>query len=163
MKAARDRIQTLEQLAPQVRRWRARGQTVVFANGCFDIVHVGHVRYLRAARRRGDRLVVGVNGDRSARRIKGAGRPVLPARARAELVAGLRGVDAVVIFSAPTVAGLLRRLRPDVHAKGTDYTAASVPESGLARRLGIRVCIVGDAKRHATTDLLRQIAAAPER
>lgn len=136
---------------------RGRGQRIVMANGCFDILHVGHVRYLEGARAEGDVLVVGVNSDSSERQLKGEGRPVLPQQARAELVAGLGCVDYVVIFDDLTVEPLLEALRPDVHAKGTDYTAETVPEREVAARLGIRVAIVGDPKRHSTRDLLQRL------
>jgi rfaE bifunctional protein nucleotidyltransferase chain/domain len=135
----------------------ARGRAVVLANGCFDILHAGHVRYLEGAKREGDALVVGVNSDASVRKLKGAGRPILAERGRAELVAALRVVDHVVIFSDDDVEVLLRELRPDVHAKGTDYTAETVPEREVAAELGIRVAIVGDAKDHSTHELLSGI------
>jgi rfaE bifunctional protein nucleotidyltransferase chain/domain len=136
---------------------RARGQRIVMANGCFDILHVGHIRYLEGARAEGDVLVVGVNSDSSERELKGAGRPVLPQQARAELVAALAAVDYVVIFDDLTVEPLLEALRPDVHAKGTDYTVETVPEREVAARLEIRVAIVGDPKRHSTRELLEQL------
>ena len=137
--------------------WRAGGTSIALANGCFDILHVGHVRYLQAAAAEADHLVVAVNSDASARQLKGPGRPLLPARARAELVAALRCAAAVTLFDELTVEPLLRALRPNVHAKGTDYTAASVPEAAVARELGIAVRIVGDPKHHATRDLLARI------
>jgi len=144
------------------RRWleegRQQGKRVVLANGCFDLLHVGHVRYLEGARREGDILVVGVNSDASAKRLKGPGRPILSEAARAELVAALATVDAVVIFDEPDVGALLRELRPDVHAKGTDYTAETVPEREIAAQLGIRVAIVGDPKRHSTRELLARLS-----
>lgn len=153
----RDKIQPLEAVAERAERWRARGARLVLANGCFDVLHAGHVRYLRAARREGEKLIVAVNSDASARRLKGPGRPILPEAARAELVAALRAVDAVVIFAENDVAALLRRLRPDAHAKGTDYTAETVPEREVARQVGARVVIVGDEKRHSTRDLLARL------
>lgn len=134
---------------------------VVLANGCFDTLHVGHVRYLEGARREGTILVVGVNADSSVRELKGPGRPILDENARAQLVAALRAVDYVVLFSEPNVETLLEFLRPDVHAKGTDYTAGTVPERAIADRLGIRVAIVGDPKDHSTRDLLDSIRKAP--
>ena len=137
---------------------RADGRTIALANGCFDILHVGHVRYLEAAAREADVLVVAVNDDRSVRALKGAGRPVLAAADRAELVAALRCVDLVVVFSGPTVAPLLTALEPDVHCKGTDYTVDSVPERETVRAYGGRTAIVGDPKDHSTRDLLRHIA-----
>jgi D-glycero-beta-D-manno-heptose 1-phosphate adenylyltransferase len=136
---------------------RARGEKIVLTNGCFDMLHAGHVRYLQAARVEGDVVVVGVNADTSVVALKGAGRPVLSEAARAALVAGLAAVDYVVIFDEPNVEGLLRDLRPDVHAKGTDYTVATVPERETAAELGIRVAIVGDPKNHSTRDLIARI------
>jgi len=144
----------LEQLAGQRRRRRR----IVLANGCFDLLHVGHIRYLEGARREGDLLVVGVNSDASERVLKGDGRPILPAQARAELVAALAAVDYVVIFDEPNVEALLTAIRPDVHAKGTDYTAETVPERKLAAELGIRIAIVGDPKRHSTRELLARLS-----
>src|SRR5437764_6441163 len=139
---------------------KRRGERIVFSNGCFDTLHVGHVRYLEGARREGDILVVGVNDDSSVRHLKGPGRPVLDENARALLVAALRCVDYVVLFSEPTVQALLEELRPDVHAKGTDYTAETVPERATAVRLGIRMAIVGDPKDHATRSLFDSIRKA---
>ena len=144
----------LEQLAGQRRRRRR----IVLANGCFDLLHVGHIRYLEGARREGDLLVVGVNSDASERVLKGDGRPILLAQARAELVAALAAVDYVVIFDEPNVEALLTAIRPDVHAKGTDYTAETVPERKLAAELGIRIAIVGDPKRHSTRELLARLS-----
>ncbi len=136
---------------------RAAGKTVVFANGAFDLLHVGHVRYLEAARREGDWLAVGVNSDGSVARAKGPSRPVLPEADRAEIVAALACVDAVVIFPEDSPAGLIAALEPDVHAKGTDYTADSVPEREVVSAYGGRTAIVGDPKDHATTDLIGRI------
>jgi rfaE bifunctional protein nucleotidyltransferase chain/domain len=134
---------------------------VVFANGCFDTLHVGHIRYLEGARQEGDVLIVGVNADSGVCSLKGPGRPILDERARALLVASLRCVDYVVLFPEPTVETLLEELRPDVHAKGTDYTADTVPERAVAARLGIRVAIVGDPKDHSTRQLLDSVRKAP--
>lgn len=136
---------------------RAAGRSIAFANGCFDLLHVGHVRYLAGAAAEADRLIVAVNDDAEVERMKGPGRPVLCAADRAELVAALRGVDYVVIFPDPTVARLLERFRPDVHCKGTDYTVDTVPERETVRGYGGRIAIVGDAKDHSTTDLLSKL------
>ena len=136
---------------------RRSRRKIVLANGIFDLLHVGHVRYLQAARAEGDLLVVCVNSDASTRKLKGEGRPILTERARAWLVAALAAVNHVVIFDELDVQPLLRELRPDVHVKGTDYTAETVPEAGLAAQLGIRVAIVGDPKQHSTRDLLARL------
>ena len=136
---------------------RAKGRRVVFANGAFDLLHAGHVRYLEAARREGDFLLVAVNSDESVARSKGSGRPIVPADERAEIVAALECVSAVVVFGEDSPAGLLAEVRPDVHAKGTDYTSVSVPERGVVAGYGGRTVIVGDAKEHATTDLIDRI------
>jgi rfaE bifunctional protein nucleotidyltransferase chain/domain len=144
-------------LIEAVGRDRAAGRTIAFANGCFDILHVGHVRYLRAAAAEADRLVVAVNSDRSVAALKGPGQPILSAADRAELVAAVKGVDYVVVFDDPTVERLLNALRPDVHCKGTDYTADTVPEREVVRAYGGRIAIVGDPKTHATRDLLARI------
>ena len=133
--------------------WRGQGKRLVLANGCFDLLHVGHVRYLRAARALGDALVVGLNSDASVRRIKGPGRPVMPAGERAELVGSLAGVDAVVVFEEDTAEALIARLRPDIHAKGTDYTAETVPERETVRSYGGEVAICGDPKDHSSSGL----------
>jgi rfaE bifunctional protein nucleotidyltransferase chain/domain len=146
-----------EELVEHVARNRAHGLTHAFANGGFDLLHVGHVRYLEAARREADRLIVAVNDDASVRRQKGPLRPILPANDRAKLVAALRAVDYVVIFSEPTVAPLLELLRPEVHCKGTDYTVDTVPERETVRAYGGRIAIVGDPKDHSTRDLLSRI------
>jgi D-glycero-beta-D-manno-heptose 1-phosphate adenylyltransferase len=140
---------------------RKRGKTVVLANGCFDVLHAGHVRYLQAARSEGDLLVVAVNSDLSVRKLKGAGRPILAEKDRAELVAALAAVDFVVIFDEADVRPLLRDLHSDVHAKGTDYTLDSVPERDESEHLGIRIAIVGDEKKHSTRDLIEQIRHPP--
>lgn len=136
---------------------RKNGARVVLANGCFDILHVGHVRYLEAARALGDLLVVGVNSDAQVRQLKGEGRPFVPERERAEVVASLRAVDLVTIFNEPTVTELLLAVRPDIHAKGTDYTEDSVPEREVVRAYGGRVAIVGDPKNHSSTDTIRKV------
>jgi len=145
-----------DRLVELVRADRQAGRTIAFANGCFDLLHVGHTRYLQAAAAEADRLVVAVNGDETAGR-KGPGRPILPATDRAELVAALRGVDYVVVFPEPTVTPLLELLKPDVHCKGTDYTADTVPERETVRAYGGRIAIVGDPKDHSTRDLLSRL------
>jgi rfaE bifunctional protein nucleotidyltransferase chain/domain len=150
-------VLTREALARQVAANRAQGLTHAFANGVFDLLHVGHVRYLQAASQEGDRLIVAVNDDDSVRALKGPSRPILTAADRAELVAALRGVDYVVIFSEPTVTPLLELLTPDVHCKGTDYTVETVPERDAVLRYGGRIAIVGDPKDHSTRDLLTRI------
>lgn len=154
-------ILSREQLAGRVRDNRARGLTHAFANGCFDLLHVGHVRYLEAARREADRLIVAVNDDRSMRGLKGPNRPILPEADRAELVAALRAVDYVVIFPEPTVTPLLELLKPEVHCKGTDYTVETVPERDTVRAYGGRIAIVGDPKDHSTRDLLARLSNTP--
>ena len=146
------------QLLEQLTQDRRDGKTIAFANGCFDLIHVGHVRYLQGAKAEADRLVVAVNADASVRGLKGPGRPVLDERARAELVAALACVDYVVIFSDPTVDRLLTLLTPDVHCKGTDYTVDTVPERDTVRAYGGRIAIVGDPKNHSTRELLAKLA-----
>jgi rfaE bifunctional protein nucleotidyltransferase chain/domain len=153
----REKIISRQGLHAILEEHRRAGRKIVFANGVFDLLHVGHVRYLQAARAEGDLLVVGINSDASTRKLKGGGRPILTERARATLVAALRAVDYVVIFDELDVNSLLRELQPDVHAKGTDYTADTVPERELAAMLGIRVAIVGDPKQHSTRDLLARL------
>jgi D-glycero-beta-D-manno-heptose 1-phosphate adenylyltransferase len=145
-----------EPLASLVAADRSAGCTIAFANGCFDLLHVGHIRYLQAAAREADRLIVAVNDDAMASR-KGPGRPILPALERAEMVAAIRGVDYLLIFPEPTVDPLLRLLKPDVHCKGTDYTADTVPERETVRAYGGRIAIVGDPKDHSTRDLLDRV------
>ncbi len=157
MRPAASKILPLAALRREIAAAKAKGKRIVFANGCFDTLHVGHVRYLEGARKEGDILVVGVNSDESVCRLKGPGRPVLDEQARTQLVAALRSVDYVILFSDPNVEGLLGTLRPDVHAKGTDYTPETVPERAAAQRLGIRVAIVGDPKDHSTRALLQSI------
>jgi rfaE bifunctional protein nucleotidyltransferase chain/domain len=147
------------ELVEAVARDRAANRTLAFANGCFDLLHVGHVRYLQASAAEADRLIVAVNDDRSVAGLKGEGRPILPASERAELVAALRGVDYVVVFGEANVERLLRLVKPDVHCKGTDYTVDTVPERGVVASYGGRTAIVGDAKQHNTRELLARIAA----
>jgi rfaE bifunctional protein nucleotidyltransferase chain/domain len=150
-------VVSVEEAGRLVSSWRAQGKRLVLANGCFDLLHVGHVRYLQAARALGDALVVGLNSDASVRRLKGPGRPVMPAGERAELVAAVSGVDAVVVFDEDSADALIARLRPDVHAKGTDYTEQSVPERGTVEAVGAQVAIAGDPKTHSTKDLIAMI------
>jgi len=158
------KVLTREQLLERAAHARRAGRSIAFANGCFDLLHVGHVRYLEAAAQEADLLVVGVNDDETVRELKGAGRPILSAPDRAELIAALRCVDYVVIFPEPTVGPLLQALRPEVHCKGTDYTVESVPERDIVTAYGGRTAIVGDPKDHSTRDLLARItAAAPQR
>lgn len=161
MRTAASKIVTRDVLRERLAEHRRRGQRIVFANGCFDTLHVGHVRYLEGARGEGDILVVGVNADSSVCALKGPGRPILNENARTQLVAALKSVDYVILFAEPNVEVLLETLRPDVHAKGTDYTADTVPEGAVAARLGIRVAIVGDPKNHSTRELLESIRKAP--
>lgn len=155
--SAAGRILERNRLIARVAIARKGGARVVFANGCFDLLHVGHVRYLEAARALGDLLVVGINSDEQVRRLKGEGRPFVPERERAETVASLRAVDYVTVFPEPTVTELLLALRPDIHAKGTDYTEESVPERDVVRSYGGRVQIVGDPKEHSSTAMLRKV------
>lgn len=146
-----------DELMVRVGKLRLNDVKIVLANGCFDLLHVGHVRYLEAAKAVGDVLIVGVNADEQVRKLKGANRPYQPERERAELIAALRVVDYVTIFREPTVENLIRAIRPDFHAKGTDYTTDSVPEREIVRECGGRVVIVGDAKNHSTTSLLQKV------
>ena len=149
-----------DSLIARVGEARAAGRTISFANGGFDLLHVGHVRYLEGAAQEGDVLVVAINDDASVRALKGEGRPVLAAEARAELVAALRCVDYVVIFPELTVGPLLEALRPDVHCKGTDYTVENVPERAIVKAYGGRTAIVGDPKHHSTRDLLARVTGS---
>jgi len=146
-------ILTLSELVACVTQARASGSRIVLANGCFDLVHVGHIRYLAGARALGEVLVVGVNSDHQARALKGPGRPAIPETERAELVSAIVFVDFVTIFDEPTVEGLIRALRPDFHAKGTDYTGETVPERAIVIECGGKVAIVGDPKDHSSTEL----------
>lgn len=155
MSATNFKILGREELRQQVERWRLAGEKVTLANGCFDLLHVGHVRYLRAARELGGRLIVAVNSDESVRALKGEGRPLMPARERAEILAALADVDAVVIFPERDVRALIGEIRPDIHAKGTDYTAENVPERDSVLAYGGRVEIVGDPKDHSASDIIR--------
>ena len=150
-----------DDLVAAVERERAAGHTISCANGCFDLLHVGHVRYLQGAAAEADRLVVAVNNDESVTGLKGAGRPILPEQDRTELVAALRGVSFVVVFGDATVERLLLLIRPDVHCKGTDYTVDSVPERAVVQSYGGRTAIVGDPKDHNTRELIARIAGSP--
>lgn len=154
---AASRILERNRLIARVAIARRAGARIVFANGCFDVLHVGHVRYLEAARALGDLLVVGINSDEQVRALKGGGRPLVPERERAEIIASLRAVDLVTIFQEPTVEALLLMLRPDIHAKGTDYTVDTVPERDVVRSYGGRVAIVGDPKDHSSTEMIKEV------
>jgi rfaE bifunctional protein nucleotidyltransferase chain/domain len=157
LRTAASKLASLEQLKVELERQRQAGRRVALANGCFDLLHVGHIRYLAGARAEADLLVVGVNDDESVRRLKGPGRPLMPEADRALLVAALRSVDRVLLFQEDDVSRLLLELRPDVHCKGTDYTVDSVPERDVVRSYGGRVAIVGDAKRHDTRELIARM------
>lgn len=149
-----DRILHQADLVARVQAARQNGAKIVFANGCFDVLHVGHIRYLQAAKAEGDLLVVGINSDGQVAVLKGIGRPIMSETERAEMVASIAAVDLVTVFDEPTVEGLLLALRPDVHAKGTDYTEETVPERDVVRSYGGRVAIVGDPKNHSTSEIL---------
>ena len=155
MNTSSQKILTRERLRQQVTEWRRSGDSITLANGCFDLLHVGHVRYLRAAKELGGRLIVAINSDESVRALKGEGRPLMPAEERAEILAALADVDAVVIFPERDVRALIREIRPNVHAKGTDYTATSVPECDVVQEVGGRVEIVGDPKNHSASQIIR--------
>jgi D-glycero-beta-D-manno-heptose 1-phosphate adenylyltransferase len=150
-----------EELKRRVRGWRAQGDRITLANGCFDLLHVGHVRYLHAAKQLGGRLLVAINSDPSVRALKGEGRPLMPAQERAEILAALADVDAVVVFPEPDVRAVIREIRPDIHAKGTDYTQQNVPEREVVSECGGRVEIVGDAKHHAVSEIIRALKERP--
>ena len=156
---AQSQIRNRRELISIVDTARGDGKRIVFANGCFDVLHVGHVRYLEAARALGDLLIVGVNSDDQARRLKGEGRPVMSQDQRAEIVASLEGVDFVTIFDEPTVEELLLTLKPDIHAKGTDYTEDSVPERDVVRSYGGRVAIAGDPKTHSSSEIIDKVSS----
>lgn len=149
------KIVSRAELQQRVSEWRRTGDRITLANGCFDLLHVGHIRYLQAARELGGRLVVAVNSDDSVRALKGEGRPLIPAEERAELLAALAAVDAVVVFGERDVRPIIREIRPDFHAKGTDYTAESVPERDEVQACGGRVVIVGDPKNHSASEIIR--------
>lgn len=149
------KILTRSQLRERVAQWRKGGDRITLANGCFDLLHVGHVRYLRAARELGGKLVVAINSDASVRKLKGEGRPIMPDTERAEIIAALADVDAVTIFSEDDVRAIIREVRPDFHAKGTDYTVSSVPERAEVEACGGRVMIVGDPKDHSASEIIQ--------
>jgi len=157
MRTGSSKVHSVDEVAMRLSAMPEERKGLVLANGIFDLIHVGHIRYLTAAREAGRSLLVAVNSDASARKLKGADRPVLPLEERLEIVASLECVDGVVPFEGDTVEELLRRLRPEIHAKGTDYTVESVPERGVAQELGIRTVIVGDVKRHASSSLIGKI------
>jgi rfaE bifunctional protein nucleotidyltransferase chain/domain len=152
---AHQKILARDELRRRVAQWRAQGEQIILANGAFDLLHVGHIRYLQAAKNLGGRLVVAVNADASVRALKGEGRPLMPDQERAEILAALADVDAVTVFNEPDVRAVIREIRPDIHAKGTDYTAATVPEADVVRACGGRIAIVGDPKNHSATDIIR--------
>lgn len=156
-----EKILSRQQLKRRVEKWRQAGEKVTLANGCFDVLHVGHIRYLRAAKELGGRLIVAINSDESVRALKGSGRPLMPAEERAEVISALADVDAVVIFQEPDVRALIREVRPDVQAKGTDYTADNVPERDTVVECGGRVEIVGDPKDHSATKMIRRLEQKP--
>ena len=152
---SRSKILSREELKARVDAWRSAGESITLANGCFDLLHVGHIRYLQAAKQLGGRLVVAVNADQSVRKLKGEGRPIMPESERAEILAALSSIDAVVIFPEPDVRALIREIHPDVQAKGTDYTIDSVPERDVVTEYGGRVAIVGDPKDHSASEIIR--------
>lgn len=154
----KQKIVSRDELARRVSEWRRSGDRITLANGCFDVLHVGHVRYLHDARELGGKLIVAVNSDDSVRSLKGAGRPVMPAEERAELLAALQDVDAVVIFPENDVRPIIREIRPDFQVKGTDYTVENVPERDAVEACGGRVVIVGDPKNHSATEIIRKRA-----
>jgi D-glycero-beta-D-manno-heptose 1-phosphate adenylyltransferase len=153
--SAESKILSRDQLRERVEQWRRAGERIVLANGNFDLLHVGHVRYLRGAKALGGKLVVAVNSDQSVHALKGEGRPIMPERERAEIVSALADVDAVIVFPELDVRSIIREIRPDIHAKGTDYTADTVPERDVVADCGGRVAIVGDSKDHSTSEIIR--------
>jgi D-glycero-beta-D-manno-heptose 1-phosphate adenylyltransferase len=163
LSTADHKILDRDQLRQRVAEWRRAGEKVTLANGCFDLLHVGHVRYLHAAKRLGGRLVVAINADESVRALKGEGRPIIPDAERAEILAALADVDAVVIFPERDVRALIREIRPDIQAKGTDYTAESVPERDVVAEYGGQVKIVGDPKDHSASEIIRSRLGSPRK
>ena len=158
--SAQDKILTRTQLLERVEQWRLAGERIILANGNFDLLHVGHVRYLRAAKALGGKLVVAINSDESVRALKGEGRPIMPEHERAEILSALADVDAVIVFPELDVRSIIREIRPDIQAKGTDYTADSVPERDILAACGGRIAIVGDSKDHSTSDIIRDRLSA---
>jgi rfaE bifunctional protein nucleotidyltransferase chain/domain len=157
------KLKTLPELKEIATKARRAGRTVVFGNGCFDLLHVGHIRYLQGAKGLGDILILGLNGDRSVQKLKGPGRPLMPELERAEILAALECVDYIIVFDDPTVDSLLKQIRPDVHAKGTDYSEETVPERDTVLGYGGRIAIVGDPKEHSTRDYLKRITSPTQR
>lgn len=157
MSEPQHKVVSREELRRRVEQWRKTGEPVILTNGCFDLLHVGHIRYLHAAKQLGGKLVVALNSDESVRQLKGEGRPLMNENERAEILAALSDVDAVVVFAEPDVRAIIREIHPDVQAKGTDYSAESVPEGDEVRAYGGRVAIVGDPKDHSTTEFLQQM------
>ncbi len=155
MTAAENKVVTRGELVQLVDAWRRAGESVTLANGCFDLLHVGHIRYFQAAKALGGKLVVAINSDDSVRTLKGVGRPLMPEWERAEILSALECIDAIVVFAEPDVRAIVREIRPNVHAKGTDYTVESVPEGDVVREYGGRVEIVGDPKDHSTSEIIR--------
>jgi D-glycero-beta-D-manno-heptose 1-phosphate adenylyltransferase len=155
LNSAHPKILARDELWRRVAEWRAQGEQIILANGAFDLLHVGHVRYLHAAKELGGKLIVAVNADASVRALKGEGRPLMPDHERAEILAALADVDAVMVFGELDVRAVIREIRPDIHAKGADYTAATVPEAEVVRECGGRVAIVGDPKNHSASDIIR--------
>ncbi len=153
--SAESKILSRDQLREQVQQWRRAGQRIILANGNFDLLHVGHVRYLRGAKALGGKLVVAVNSDESVRALKGEARPIMPEQERAEIVSALADVDAVIVFPELDVRSIIREIRPDIHTKGTDYTPDTVPERDVVADCGGRVAIVGDSKDHSTSEIIR--------
>ena len=160
MKTQPNKLFSRDELRHRIEEWRRNGEPITLANGCFDLLHVGHVRYLHAAKNLGGRLIVAINSDDSVRALKGEGRPLMPAQERAEILAALADVDAVVIFPEPDVRALVREIRPNIHAKGTDYTSANVPERDVVVECGGRVEIVGDPKDHSSTETIAKLGNA---
>jgi rfaE bifunctional protein nucleotidyltransferase chain/domain len=151
------KIKKRTELKKIIEKLKKQGKKIVFANGCFDLIHVGHIRFLKSAKKRGDVLVVGINSDASTKRLKGKGRPIINEKARAEIVASFEFVDYVVIFNENTVEKTLKILMPDYHAKGTDYTKDTVPEKEISKKIGTKIIIVGDRKKHSTKDIIKTI------